>query len=192
MYDTKNYYVQKEWKVTKSGHQYQTCQPCIYPVPKHKIWYILTQYFRGFTGAWKRQEEYESVLVIILYVLLLLYRKNMYWYVQRAKYHGPKMTWFECWHRNWVGRCVDGRNRRDFSVGDRGWLDFSVGVRIDLVSCGGRKQLGLESRSELPCFSRRVACKIDLFLEWGYKLTRRQCWGRNKLGFMWGYKLTWS
>ena len=49
--------------------------PCI----KHKIWCVLEQYFRGFGAVWKRQ-EYELVVVIILYVLLR-YHKNMYWYV---------------------------------------------------------------------------------------------------------------
>ena len=35
------------------------------------VLYILAQYFRGFAVVWKRQEEYELVLVIILYILLL-------------------------------------------------------------------------------------------------------------------------
>ena len=37
--DTKKYYVQEEWNVRKSGHQYQT-QWCIYRVSKKKKIYI--------------------------------------------------------------------------------------------------------------------------------------------------------
>ena len=44
---------------------------------------IHAQYFRGFTVVWKRQEQYEMVLVIVLYVWLL-YHRNMYWYITRA------------------------------------------------------------------------------------------------------------
>ena len=44
-----------------------------------------TQYSRGFpVVVWKREEEYELVHVIMLYVLLV-YHKNMYWSVQHAK-----------------------------------------------------------------------------------------------------------
>ena len=75
---------------------------------------------------------------------------------------------------------MGGRNRRDVSVGDRSWLDFSVGIRIDLVLCGGRKLLGLESGSKLTWFSCRRACIIELFLEWGSKLTRFLCRGQNR------------
>ena len=37
--------------------------------------------FRSFTVEWTLGEEFELVRAIILYVLLLLYHKNMYWYV---------------------------------------------------------------------------------------------------------------
>ena len=100
------------------------------------------------------------------------------------------MTWFYCWHRSWLD-CVRGRNRRDFSVGDRIWLDFSVGIRIDLVLCGGRQWLGSEPGSKLTWFSCRGACQIDLFLEWVSKITWLQWCGRNKLGFVCGSKITW-
>ena len=40
----------------------------------------MTQYYRGFTVVWKRQEQYELVVVIIFYVLPP-YLKNMYCYV---------------------------------------------------------------------------------------------------------------
>ena len=59
--------------------------------------------------------------------------------------------------------CVRGRNRRDFSVGDRNWLDFSVGIIIDLVRCGGRKWLVLESGSKLTWFSCRGHAKLAVF-----------------------------
>ena len=49
------------------------------------------------------------------------------------------------------------------SVGNRSWLDFSVGIRFDLVLCGGRKWLGLESRSKCTWRWRLRACKIDYF-----------------------------
>ena len=39
IYGTKKYYVQEEWNVRKSGHQYQT-QWCIYRVSKKKTVYI--------------------------------------------------------------------------------------------------------------------------------------------------------
>ena len=47
IYDTLKYYVQEEWKVTKSGHQYHT-QSYIYHIAKKKngVPGILTQYFR--------------------------------------------------------------------------------------------------------------------------------------------------
>ena len=54
IYDTKKYYVQEEWNVTKSAHQYHTpC--CIYHVAK-KVRYIFMQYVRGFIVVWKRQD----------------------------------------------------------------------------------------------------------------------------------------
>ena len=43
-----------------------------------QLWHILKKYYRGF-NVWKRQEEDEVVFRIILYVLLLLYHKNIYW-----------------------------------------------------------------------------------------------------------------
>ena len=60
-----------------------------------------------------------------------------------------KLTW-----------CYLGGNRRDFSVGDRSWLDFSVGIRIDLVLCGGRKWLSLESGWQLTWFWCRGHAKL--------------------------------
>ena len=30
-----------------------------------------------------------------------------------------KLAWFQCCRRNWLGCCVRGGNRLDFSVGDR-------------------------------------------------------------------------
>ena len=74
----------------------------------------------------------------------------------------------------------------NFSVCGRSRLDFNAGIRFDLVLCGGRKWLGLESGSKFTWFSCRGACKIDLFSEWWSKLTWFQCWGRNYLGFVWG------
>ena len=38
------------------------------------------------------------------------------------------------------------RNRLDRSVGDRSLPDFSVGVEIDLILCGGRKCLKYGSK----------------------------------------------
>ena len=39
----------------------------LYYVANNKIWYyyVLPQYFRGFTVVWKLQQEYELVVVII-------------------------------------------------------------------------------------------------------------------------------
>ena len=82
------------------------------------------------------------------------------------------------------------RNRLDFSVGDQNWLHFSVGTGIDLVLCGGRKWLGLESGSRLTwhqCWGRNLAfvwgIEIDFVLVWGSKLTWFLCGGQNWLGF---------
>ena len=120
---------------------------------------------------------------------------------------------------NWLGCCVGSRIRLDFSLGDRDWLDFSAGIRIDLVLCGGRKSLGLESGSKLIWFSCRGASKLillcgrpkltwfqrmnwnwlgffvvvenDLFLVSGSKLTRLLCRGiETGLILEWGSKLT--
>ena len=60
---------------------------------------------------------------------------------------------------------------------------------IDLILCGGRIWLGLESGSKLTWFSCRGACKIYLFLEQGSTLTGLQCWGRNELSFVWGIEV---
>ena len=89
----------------------------------------------------------------------------------------------------WLG----GRNSRDFSVRGRNWLDFIVGIRNDLVLCGGRKWLGLESASKLTWFSCRRTCKIDLFYSgdrnWldfsvGVETNLVCVWDRNWLDFI--------
>ena len=77
---------------------------------------------------------------------------------------------------------MGGRNRCDFSVGDRSRLDFSAGITINL--CRSRKCLGFRVGGH---------AKFKMFHEWGSKLTSRsvlestQTWfcerNINKLGF---------
>ena len=62
-------------------------------------------------------------------------------------------------------------------------IDLSLGIGIDFVLGEDRRWLGLESWSKFTWFSGRGSFKIDLFLEWGSKLTWLQCSGRNLLGF---------
>ena len=75
--------------------------------------------------------------------------------------------------------CVCGRNRRDVSLGDRIWLDFSVGIRIYFVLC----------ESKLAWF--RVWIEINLVFVWGgyAKLTCFQNMNRNWLDS--GSNVTW-
>ena len=82
MYDSSKLYVQGDWNVTKSGHQYHTYQVVVYiPCNDNKIYgSTLAQCFRGFTVVWTRQELNELVLVFVWYVLLLCHKK-MYPYV---------------------------------------------------------------------------------------------------------------
>ena len=130
------------------------------------------------------------------------------------------LTWFQCWHRNLLGCCVGSPSRRDFSAGDRSWVDFSVGIRFELVSYGGRKCLVLESGPKKNWLDFRVRGHAKLTCSWsGDRMTWLQCCDRNWLvvrgsnstlflcagrklfvssvsmdltWFLWWSKLTWS
>ena len=122
---------------------------------------IVTQYFRGFTVVWKRNYQVYYIIRIAAvsqeHVLVCITRKI------------SKTAWFWCWHGNWLC-CVGGRNRGDFSVRDRGWNDFSVGIRIDLVSCAGRKLLVFGASMEIDLVFG-ILVEIDLYLSvWGIEL----------------------
>ena len=58
--------------------------------------YILKHFFRGFIAVWTRQEQYELVLVIILYVLpriAAVSQEHVLTCVTR-RVTRPEMTWF--------------------------------------------------------------------------------------------------
>ena len=122
-----------------------------------------------------------------------------------------KTTCFSCEHGNWLGLCDGGRNCLDVRVGDRTWLDFSVGMefvwllcelsKMTLFQCAGtaliwflfsgRKWLVFSVRIEIywvfVSWHRNrldigVGNKIDLISVIGSKLTWFSCAGS---------KLTW-
>ena len=47
---------------------------------------------------------------------------------------GPQIAWLKCWHRNWLGFCVGGRNRLDFSVEDRSFLTIKIDPGFESVT----------------------------------------------------------
>ena len=94
-----------------------------------------------------------------------------------------KLTWFQWW----------GRNHLVFYVGDRAWLDFSLGIGIDSVFHEGRKWLGFSVWKEvnLAFVSRhqdwlefRVGIETDLIIF----LCERENFTRCLCGWS---KLTW-
>ena len=104
----------------------------------------------------------------------------------------PKMTWFCCWHRNWLGSCVGGGNRRAFSVGNRSWLDFGVGsdltwfyvgVGNDLVWSLDRNALDVGVWGHAKSIIFRVGIEMDSTSALGSKLTWFCVGGRNWLRF---------
>ena len=131
------------------------------------------------------------------------------------------LTWFQCWHRNLLGCCVGSPSRRDFSAGDRSWVDFSVEIRFELVSCGGRQWLVLESGPKkidlifvsggmqswlvlgvgIEWLDFSVGIEIDLFVVRGSNSTLFLCEGRKLFvssvsmdltWFLWWSQLPWS
>ena len=57
-----------------------------------------------------------------------------------------------------------------FIVGDRNWLDFSVGIGIDLVFVL-RSEMTWSGLIEIDLAFVLGGIEIDVFLDWGSKLT---------------------
>ena len=106
----------------------------------------------------------------------------------------PGMALFWCWHRNWLVCCGGGRNRRDFSVGDRIWLDFTWRGHILLGFVWGSKKTRAEfwigilgsrvgGNAKLTYFE--IGIEVDLTWVLGLEFTRFFVRDQNWLGFMW-------
>ena len=105
------------------------------------------------------------------------------------------MTCFWCCHRNGLGCCVGGRNRRDFGVGDRSWLDFSVpgrdynwvgfvrGSKITWLRVWIEVNVVFVSGSKGNCLVFKVGVEMDLTSVLGLKLPWFCAGDRNWHGF---------
>ena len=157
----------------------------------------LTSFFCGvskLTLFWGRGIEMtclwgRSKLILLLCAGRLSFGFHVWIEMNLVSVYGPKLTYFSVLI-DWLRFCGGGWICFDFIVGDRTWLDFSVGVGIDLFFVWGRKWLGFSFWIE-----------IDLVWVSGSKLTCFLCGDGNWLGYcvhvenililVFGSKMTW-
>ena len=107
--------------------------------------------------------------------------------------YGPKITW--CWHRKWPDFCARNQNWLDFRGSkltwfqsrDGNWLDFSVGVEIDIFFVWIKIDLVQVLGSKLTWFCAGI--KIDFVYVCGPKWLDFSACIEFNLVFVWGSKL---